>query len=158
MSLPSTVRAKARRIKAILDSQQNRYRMDSPPAQAVGSRRRAWSGANAAPESPTTLEVKSEFTRKGARGDEMGAAERRKEEVVQHHLIGEVNDGKAQAPLVAVTAVKQTVVADRQVEQMPPPNTNVTDRASCLGARRILMPESSPDGYQQDRYGSSSKA
>ena len=62
----------------------------------------------------------------GARGDEVRAAEGR-EEVIQRFLVGQVDDGEAQAPLVAV-AVEEIVVADGEIEEI----------ARC-DARRILV-------------------
>ena len=60
------------------------------------------------------LEVEAELYGFGARGDEVRAAEGG-EEVVESVFVGQVDDGEAEAPLVAV-AIEQVVVADGQIE------------------------------------------
>ena len=60
------------------------------------------------------LEVEAELYGFGARGDEVRAAEGG-EEVVESVFVGQVDDGEAEASLVAV-AIEQVVVADGQIE------------------------------------------
>ena len=63
------------------------------------------------------LEVEAELDGFGTRAYEVRAAECG-EEVVQGFLVGQVHDGEAEAPLVAI-AVEQVVVADGHVEEIP---------------------------------------
>ncbi len=60
--------------------------------------------------------VEAEFDGFGAGGYEVGAAEGG-EEVVEGFLVGQVDDGEAKAPLVAVP-VEEVVVADGEVEEI----------------------------------------
>jgi len=70
--------------------------------------------------------MKTELYRFSARRNIVSAAECR-EEVVERFLVGQIDNRKAQAPLVVVP-VKQVVVADGEVEQIP-----------GLDARRIMV-------------------
>jgi hypothetical protein len=72
------------------------------------------------------LEVEAELDGFGARGDEVCAAEGG-EEVIERVFVGQVDDGEAKAPLVAVAA-EEVVVADRHVEEV-----------ARSDARRILV-------------------
>ena len=60
--------------------------------------------------------MESELRRQRARRDVMRATERSKE-VVEGHLVGQIDDREAQTPLVTV-AVEQIVVTNRQIKQM----------------------------------------
>ena len=62
------------------------------------------------------LEVEPQLCRVGPRGDEVRSTEGG-EEVIERHLIRDVDHGKAQTPLVTVAA-EEVVVPDTDIKQM----------------------------------------
>ena len=70
--------------------------------------------------------MEAEFEGFGARSDVVRAAEGG-QEIVESSFVGQVYDGEAEAPLVAV-AVEKIVMADGQVKKVP-----------RLNARRTLV-------------------
>ena len=74
----------------------------------------------------TNLEVERQLSRNGSRGDVMRSAESG-EEVVQHVIVGEVNEVDLGAPLVAI-ALEEIVGSEGKVEE-----------AARLDALRIVI-------------------
>ena len=68
-------------------------------------------------ENHCSLEVEPEFRRICSWSHEVCPTKRR-QKVVERRLICQVNNGKPQAPLIVI-AVKEVVIADGSVKQMP---------------------------------------